>query len=71
VVRRNAGLIRRHDYLAEVVSGGPAAHCLIGHKDFDGIIFPTLRQVFSRNRDNTPKTDLTLIKMEFDSYDLR
>jgi hypothetical protein len=44
----DAGLIRRHDYTAQVVAGGPGAHYLFGHKDFDGIVFPTSRRVYSR-----------------------
>ena len=66
----DAGLVRRHDYTATVTGGGPAAHYLTGHQDFDGIVFPTLRQVFLRQEDNTPAPEPLLISMEFDGYQL-
>jgi hypothetical protein len=64
------GLIKRHDYLAEVTGGGPGAHYLHGHKEFGGIVFPTLRQVFPRLPDNTAATEPVLINMVFDGYTL-
>lgn len=62
------GLIRRHDYNAQVVGGIPSALYLNGHKDFGGIIFSTLRQVFARQPDNHPATETVLVNLEFDSY---
>jgi len=46
-----SGLLRRHDYTAEVVGGVPAAHLSEGHRTVDGITFPTRRRVFSRQPD--------------------
>jgi hypothetical protein len=66
----DGGLIRRHDYTAEVTAGGPGAHYLHGHKDFDGIVFPTNRQVFPRQDDNRAASEPLLINMEFDNYTL-
>jgi hypothetical protein len=66
----DAGLIKRHDYTAEVTAGGPGAHYLHGHKDFDGIVFPTTRQVFPRQDDNQAAPQPLLINMEFDHYTL-
>jgi hypothetical protein len=64
----DAGLIRRHDYTAEVTAGGPGAHYLHGHREFDGIVFPTRRQVFPRQPDNESAGEPLLINMEFDGY---
>jgi hypothetical protein len=64
------GLIKRHDYTAEVVGGGLVSHYLHGHKEFDGIVFPTLRQVFPRQPDNQAATELMFIQIEFDRYTL-
>ena len=44
-----AGLLRRVDYTAEVFSDlARAAHYCEGHKQFDGLIFPTHRIVYPR-----------------------
>lgn len=66
----DTGLIRRHDYLAEVTKGGPGAHYLHDHKDFDGIVFPTRRQVYPRQPDNESAAEPLLINMAFDNYTL-
>lgn len=41
----NDGLLRRHDYSAEVTGPGVAAHYPSEHKEFDGIVVPTKRRV--------------------------
>jgi hypothetical protein len=64
------GLIKRHDYTAEVVGGSGAAQYLHGHKEFGGIIFPTLRQVFPRRPDNHAASEPMFIQIEFDDYSL-
>ncbi len=64
------GLIKRHDYTAEVTGGGPGAHYLRGHKDFARIVFPTSRPVFPRQLDNTSASAPLLINMEFANYTL-
>lgn len=48
------GLIRRHDYVAEVVRGAGAAHYLYDHTDVDSIVFPLRRRVYGLHPDNTP-----------------
>ncbi|MFB2598684.1 hypothetical protein ACEXQE_12885 [Herbiconiux sp. P17] len=64
------GLIRRHDYTAGITGGGPGAHFLHDYREFDGIVFPTLRKVFPRQGDNSAAPEPLLIKMEFASYSL-
>ena len=40
------GLLQRLDYVAV----GPAAHYWFDHTAFGGLVFPTLRRVFGRER---------------------
>jgi hypothetical protein len=43
------GLVRRHDYTAEVVGGfAKAAHYCDEHREFGGLVFPTRRRVVPR-----------------------
>ncbi|MFE2061343.1 hypothetical protein ACFXDH_02925 [Streptomyces sp. NPDC059467] len=41
----DAGLLRRHDYAAEVLGGVPAAHFCEKHMTESGLVFPTHRYV--------------------------
>ena len=47
------GLLRRHDYDAEVLGGTPAAHYVHDYQKFSGILVPTRRRVFGRKPDGT------------------
>ena len=47
------GLLRRHDYTAEVVGGGPAAHYASAYGEFDGIMVPTKRRAYPIGEDGT------------------
>jgi hypothetical protein len=40
------GLVKRHDYTAEVLGTGPAAHYASEYEEFDGIMVPTKRRVY-------------------------
>ena len=60
-----SGLLRRHDYTAEVF--GPwahAAHYTWEHREFEGITIPTRRQVFPVKKDGTPRKMVTLVRIE-------
>ncbi len=58
------GLLRRHDYTAEVFGGwAKAAHYCWDHKEFDGLVFPTRRLVFPRKKNNLPKSFPTLVSI--------
>ncbi|MFJ1975377.1 hypothetical protein ACIO93_42970 [Streptomyces sp. NPDC087903] len=41
----STGLLRRHDYAAEVLGASPAAHYSDTHKEVSGLVFPTRRRV--------------------------
>ncbi|MPS66812.1 MAG: hypothetical protein DI622_13650 [Chryseobacterium sp.] len=47
------GLIRRHDYNVEISENVASAHYLYDYIEVQGIKFPSKRQVFIRNYDNT------------------
>jgi hypothetical protein len=47
------GLLRRHDYTVDVNAGAAAAHYTEEHKTFDGLIFPTRRNVYRRHPDGS------------------
>jgi hypothetical protein len=61
-----AGLIRRHDYRAEVL--GPeatvSAHYITGHREFGGIIVPTERRVWRVDEDGHPVKEPLLVSID-------
>ncbi len=62
-----AGLLRRHDYTAEVFGGwARAAHYTAAHRRFDGLVVPTRRRVYPRRRDNRPRPFPTLVWIDVD-----
>jgi len=62
-----AGLIRRHDFLAEPVGAWATAalHCS-QHRDFGGLIFPTRRRVLPRGPGGRVLPRPTLLALDFD-----
>src|SRR5260370_737072 len=44
------GLLKRHDYDVEISGGTAAAHYVSDLKEFSGIVFPTTRRIFTRQR---------------------
>jgi hypothetical protein len=58
------GLLRRHDYDAEVLGGAPAAHYLRGYAAFDGIQVPTERRVYPRGVDGAPASEPLLVSID-------
>jgi hypothetical protein len=61
------GLIKRLDYTAEPVgSWANAAHYCYDHKDFDGLIVPTIRKVFHRKSDGRSRRFSVLVSLQVD-----
>jgi len=61
------GLIRRHDYTAEVVGGfARAAHCCDEHRKFGGLVFPTRRRVVPRGPRGGGLRGPVLVSLEID-----
>ncbi|MEV7992934.1 hypothetical protein AB0O67_13710 [Streptomyces sp. NPDC086077] len=58
------GLLRRHDYTAEVLNAGPAAHFTFDHVSFGGIMVPTRRRVHPLNADGTVSRDIELVTID-------
>jgi len=61
------GLLRRHDYNADVFGGTPAANYSSGHKTFGGIVFPTQRRVVPLRPDGSTLPEPILVAI--DLYD--
>jgi hypothetical protein len=58
------GLLRRHDYWAEVLGGLPAAHYVSDYKNFSGIMLPTKRRVFGLNEDKSYRTEPIFVAID-------
>jgi hypothetical protein len=58
------GLLRRHDYDAEVLGGSPAAHYVHEYQEFSGILVPTRRRVLGRKPDGTPASDPLIVTID-------
>jgi hypothetical protein len=65
------GLIRRHDFVAEPVgSWAKAALYCDQHRQFDGLIFPTRRDVFPRGPGGRVLSRPTLLALNFDDIEI-
>lgn len=60
------GLLRRHDYTAEVINAGPVAHYSSHHKEFGGIMIPTRRRVHPLGEDGAVARDIDLVTIDVD-----
>jgi hypothetical protein len=58
------GLLKRHDYDAEVLGGSPAAHYVHAYQEISGILVPTRRKVFGRRPDGTPVPDPLIVSID-------
>lgn len=58
------GLLRRHDYDAEVLGGTPAAHYVHEYDNVSGIMVPTKRRVLGREPDGTPARDPLIVTID-------
>ena len=72
----DAGLIARLDYSVDILGGGAAAYYPTRHKEFDGVLVPTKREVYVHNPDGTPildnlSIDIDVSTMEFSERDRR
>lgn len=61
-----SGLLRRHDYSADVLGGMPSANYATDHKEFGGLIFPTKRRVFARGPDNVPNRERIAVAIDLE-----
>lgn len=64
------GLIRRHDYIAEVLgSSGPAAHYSSEHREFDGIKVPTKRRVYLIGENGRVMEEPLIVSIDLDNIE--
>jgi hypothetical protein len=64
------GLMRRHDYTAEVSGDVKVAHYLYDHREFEGIVFPTRRRAYPRGPGLTPQKELVAISADLSDFKL-
>jgi hypothetical protein len=64
------GLLRRHDYIPEVIGRGPAAHSAAHYtseyREFDGIMVPTRRRVYPVGADENVAEEPFLVTIDLD-----
>ncbi|WP_329137579.1 hypothetical protein OG552_28050 [Streptomyces sp. NBC_01476] len=67
------GLIRRHDYFAEVLGTGVtrAAHMISGHREYDGIVVPAERRVWRIGEGNKPNKDVLSVSIDVSDVSFR
>jgi len=65
-----SGILKRHDYVAEVAGGLPAANYADDPQTFDGIVFPTKRRVYVRDAENKPMKERLAVSIDFDDVRL-
>jgi len=62
------GLLRRHDYVPEVVASfADAAHLVSGHREVDGLVFGTNRRVVPKAPGGRPLPGPNVVWIELDS----
>ena len=65
------GLLRRHDYDAEVLGGNPAAHFVHDYEEFSGILVPTRRIVLGRRADGTAIPDPVIVTIDLSDVEFK
>jgi hypothetical protein len=60
----DAGLLRRLDYVIDILGGGPAVHYASRYRNFDGIMVPTRRRVYVRDPDGSPVRESVSVAIE-------
>ena len=67
----DTGLLRQHDYTAEVLGGwAKAAHVILEHESWEGIPFPSRRRVLPRRPDGRPRSGPVLIWIDVHEWRL-
>ncbi len=58
------GLLRRHDYIVDILGGATGLNYASQYRDVDGIIFPTNRRTYSYEGDYRPVLEPLLVKID-------
>jgi hypothetical protein len=68
---QDTGLLRQHDYTAEVIgSWARAANVVLAHQDWEGIPYPAHRRVTPRRPDGRPRFFPTLVDIKIHEWRL-
>jgi hypothetical protein len=65
------GLLKRHDYDVDISGGTPAAHYPSQYQNVGGIMFPTRRDIFPRQPDNTPDRHVLVVSIGLSNFELK
>lgn len=66
----STGILKRHDYSADVLGGTTSANYALAPKTFDGIVYPTQRRIYPIGPDNRPIVERLAITIDFHAFDL-
>jgi hypothetical protein len=61
-------LIRRHDYKVEIAGGFPAAQYISNSVRVDGIMIPTKRRAYLRDKDLKPMLDTPMVSIDLSDF---
>jgi hypothetical protein len=60
------GLLRRLDYVVDILGGSPAVLYPSDYHEFDGILVPKRRRVYVRNPDGTPRRESVCVAVDIE-----
>lgn len=58
------GLLRRHDYTVDILGGATGANYAHGYRDFQGIMVPTMRRIYSFDSDHQKVPEPLLVSID-------
>ena len=64
------GLLRRHDYTVDILSGAQALNYAYDYRTFGGIVFPVTRRVVAYEGDYVPVMDPILVDIQIGDINL-
>ncbi len=68
----DTGLLRQHDYTADIISRlAKAAHVVLEHNESDGICYTSRRRVTPRSGKGQPRSGPTLIAIKLHEFNLK
>ena len=65
------GLIRRHDYIVDILGGATGLNYASDYRDVDGIIFPTKRRIYAYEGDYQLVPEPLLVKIDMGEITVR
>lgn len=65
-----SGILRRHDYSADVLGGTSSANYATEPETFGGFVFPTKRRVYAIGENNLPQRERVAVAIDFLNIDV-